>query len=64
MRALTVVPRRAGSGAVRDVPEPASSDGLVLIDVVRVGVCGTDAEIERGEYITADELLERLRRFG
>ena len=22
------------------------------------------AEIERGEYITADELLERLRRFG
>jgi hypothetical protein len=22
------------------------------------------AEIERGDYITADELLERLRRFG
>lgn len=22
------------------------------------------AEIERGEYITGDELLERLRRFG
>jgi hypothetical protein len=22
------------------------------------------AEIERGEYITAEELLERLRRFG
>jgi hypothetical protein len=22
------------------------------------------AEIERGEYITADELLKRLRRFG
>ncbi len=22
------------------------------------------AEIERGEYISADELLERLRRFG
>lgn len=25
---------------------------------------GSIAEIERGEYITADELLERLRRFG
>ncbi len=50
MRALTVVPGRAGSGAVRDVSEPAASDGDVLVDVVRVGLCGTDAEIERGEY--------------
>jgi threonine dehydrogenase-like Zn-dependent dehydrogenase len=50
VRALTVVPGRAGSGAVRDVPEPAVTDGGVLIDVVRVGVCATDAEIERGEY--------------
>ena len=50
MRALTVVPGRAGSGAVRDVPEPQVADGEVLVDVVRVGLCGTDAEIERGEY--------------
>ena len=27
-------------------------------------VLASIAEIERGEYITADELLERLRRFG
>jgi glucose 1-dehydrogenase len=50
MRALTVVPRTAGSGAVRDVPDPVTRDGEVLVDVVRVGLDGTDAEIERGEY--------------
>ena len=50
VRALTVVPGRAGSGAVRVVPEPLVADGDVLVDVVRVGLCGTDAEIERGEY--------------
>jgi threonine dehydrogenase-like Zn-dependent dehydrogenase len=55
VRALTVVPGRAGSGAVRDVPEPILSDGEVLIDVVRVGVCGTDADIVRGEYGRAPE---------
>jgi len=54
------VPRRAGSGAVRDVPEPVLSDGEVLIDVVRVGLCGTDADIERGEYGSAPEGSELL----
>jgi threonine dehydrogenase-like Zn-dependent dehydrogenase len=55
VRALTVVPGRAGSGAVRVVPEPLTSDGEVQVDVVRVGLCGTDAEIERGEYGRAPE---------
>lgn len=50
MRALTVIPHAAGSAAVRDVPDPIPRDGEVLVDVVRVGLCGTDAEIERGEY--------------
>ena len=50
MHALTVVPGRAGSCAVRDVPEPLIAEGEVLVDVERVGLCGTDAEIERGEY--------------
>lgn len=44
------MPGRAGSGAVRDVPDPALAEGEVLVEVVRVGLCGTDAEIERGEY--------------
>ncbi len=44
------MPGRPGSGAVRDVPEPSVDDGDVLVDVERVGLCGTDAEIERGDY--------------
>ena len=40
---------------MRDVPEPRLSDGEVLIDVVRVGLCGTDADIERGQYGRAPE---------
>jgi threonine dehydrogenase-like Zn-dependent dehydrogenase len=55
-----VVPGRAGSGAVRDVPEPALTAEDVLVDVVRVGVCGTDADIERGEYGRAPEGAEVL----
>jgi len=50
MKALTVIPRRPGSGEVREVPDPKPRDGEALVDVVRVGLCGTDAEIERGEY--------------
>ncbi|HEV8535574.1 MAG TPA: glucose 1-dehydrogenase [Candidatus Limnocylindria bacterium] len=50
MRALTVIPRSPGSGAVRDVPDPSPAEGEVLVDVVRVGLCGTDAEIARGEF--------------
>ena len=60
VRALTVVPGRAGSGAVRVVPEPHVADGEVLVDVVRVGLCGTDAEIERGEYGRAPDGAEML----
>lgn len=68
MRALTVVPGRAGSGAVRDLPGPAAADDLVPVDVVRVGLCGTDAEIERGEYgrapAGADVLVLGHESFG
>ena len=60
MRALTVVPGRAGSGAVRNVVEPLVSKGDVLVNVVRVGLCGTDAEIERGEYGRAPEGSDTL----
>ena len=60
MRALTVVPGRAGSGSVRTVAEPAPADGEVLVDVIRVGLCGTDAEIARGEYGRAPDGADAL----
>jgi len=39
-------PRRAG---VADVPEPVPARGQVVVDIERVGVCGTDVEFFTGE---------------
>lgn len=50
MKALTVVPKQAGSARVDDVPEPSESDGPVLVETLCVGVCGTDVEITTGVY--------------
>ncbi len=60
MRALTVLPGRAGSAAVTEVPEPAAADGALLVRALGVGVCGTDLEIARGDYGTAPAGCERL----
>lgn len=47
MRAFVVTgPHRAG---VQDVPEPGAGPGEVVVDVARVGVCGTDVEFWTGE---------------
>ena len=35
---------------MREVPDPVPADDEVVIDVIRVGLCGTDAEIDHGEY--------------
>jgi threonine dehydrogenase-like Zn-dependent dehydrogenase len=50
MRALTVVPLKAGSLEVGEVPEPARGEGELLVDGVALGVCGTDREIVAGDY--------------
>jgi threonine dehydrogenase-like Zn-dependent dehydrogenase len=55
MRALTVVPGRAGSARLDDVPEPAAEEGDVLVEALAVGVCGTDREIFAGRYGSAPE---------
>jgi glucose 1-dehydrogenase len=60
MRALTIVPRTAGSLAVRDVPDPTPGDGDLLVDGIAVGVCGTDKEIARGDYGWAPPGHDRL----
>ena len=38
-----------GQGAVRDVPEPVAAPGEVVVEVERVGLCGTDVEFFTGE---------------
>jgi threonine dehydrogenase-like Zn-dependent dehydrogenase len=47
MRAFVL--RGPGQGAVEDVPEPEAGPGEAVIDVERVGLCGTDVEFFTGE---------------
>jgi threonine dehydrogenase-like Zn-dependent dehydrogenase len=60
MRALTVVPGKAGSAAVTEQAEPPADDGPMLVATLAVGVCGTDLEICRGDYGTAPAGEDRL----
>lgn len=50
MRAICVIPRHERSAHLRDVPPPAAGRGQALVRVLRVGVCGTDNEINAGLY--------------
>ncbi|GAA4609438.1 threonine dehydrogenase-like Zn-dependent dehydrogenase [Actinoplanes octamycinicus] len=47
MRALVFT--GPGRAEVRDVPEPQAGPGHVVVEVERVGVCGTDVELFTGE---------------
>jgi 2-desacetyl-2-hydroxyethyl bacteriochlorophyllide A dehydrogenase len=46
MRAFLITGPRAAS--VAEVPEPRATDGHVVVDVIRAGVCGTDVELFTG----------------
>src|SRR5206468_1342495 len=71
MKAFTVTPRVPNSGQVWEVPEPVRGPDQALVDVVRVGLDGTDRELALGEYgeappgdgylITGHESLGRVR---
>src|SRR5689334_15441434 len=50
MKAVAVLPGKPNSAHVRDVPEPPMSPEHVLVQTIRVGLCGTDADIVRAEY--------------
>jgi threonine dehydrogenase-like Zn-dependent dehydrogenase len=60
MRAITVVPGEPGSAELTDVPEPSPAAGELLVEVVRLGVCGTDREIVDGIHGEAPEGRDRL----
>lgn len=47
MRAFVIT--GPGAGAVADVPEPVAEPGRVIVEVDRVGVCGTDMEFYKGD---------------
>ncbi|MBI2323802.1 MAG: glucose 1-dehydrogenase [Chloroflexi bacterium] len=60
MRALVVTPRQPRSARVTDVPDPRPSADEVLVRGVRIGLCGTDHEINEGLYGSAPEGSEVL----
>ena len=70
MQALTIVPGQKGSTRLDDVGEPAADSGA-LVDIVAVGVCGTDRDLLDGQYgapppgesrlIIGHEALARVR---
>jgi len=47
MRAFVI--NGPGAAAVEDVPEPEAAPDEVIVDVRRVGICGTDVEFYTGE---------------
>ncbi|MEO8263727.1 MAG: alcohol dehydrogenase catalytic domain-containing protein, partial [Pseudolysinimonas sp.] len=52
MRALVVTaPRQA---EVQDVPRPVAEPGQLVVDVERVGICGTDVEFYTGDMAYFD----------
>ena len=59
MKAVAVFPGKPGSMHLTDLPEPSVEDVPdrrgVLVEVLRVGVDGTDEEINAGEYGAAPE---------
>src|SRR4051794_40742777 len=60
MRAVTVIPKKADSARLDDVPEPSPEAGSLLARALAVGVCGTDGEIVAGQYGWPPPGRERL----
>lgn len=50
MKALTIIPGKANSARVQDVPEPSTDYGSILVDALELGICGTDFELISAEY--------------
>jgi glucose 1-dehydrogenase len=55
MKAVAVTPGEKHSARLIEVPAPAPDNEQVLVKTVRIGVCGTDLEIDRAEYGLAPE---------
>ena len=68
MKALVVTPGKKDSLHFAEVPTPKPSPDQVLVKVLRAGLCGTDADINRGDYGQAptgeDYLILGHENFG
>jgi glucose 1-dehydrogenase len=71
MQAITVVPGDPGSASLSQVQEPRANAQELLVETLRLGLCGTDREIVGGSHgepppgrdqlILGHELLGRVR---
>ncbi len=50
MKAITIIPGKANSAQVQDVPEPPGNEGSILVRALELGICGTDFELISAEY--------------
>jgi len=50
---MTVAPGQDGSARLEEVPEPARSEGAILVRTLTLGICGTDRDIAAGHYGSA-----------
>ena len=60
MKAITVKPGTALSLALEDRAEPAADSSTLLVQMLALGICGTDREIISGQYGWAPPGNERL----
>ncbi|MDD5305649.1 MAG: alcohol dehydrogenase catalytic domain-containing protein [Elusimicrobia bacterium] len=60
MKAFGVRPPEPRSARVLELPRPEPRPGEALVEVLEVGICGTDAEINEGLYGTAPQGEEFL----
>lgn len=74
MKAITVVPGKKDSASLREIPQPEPSKNEVLMRIIRVGIDGTDRDINEGFYgaspegcdylVAAHEALGKIVRIG
>ena len=50
MKAITIIPGKANSASVQNIPEPPPSEGPILVRALELGICGTDFELISAEY--------------
>lgn len=60
MLAVTIEPGTPGSDRLEEAPDPEPADGQALVDVLMVGVDGTDDELIAGAYGRPPEGEDRL----
>jgi glucose 1-dehydrogenase len=60
VRAIAVTPGQPGSAELIEVEDPKPGAGELLVEMLALGVCGTDREILAGEYGWAPADAERI----